>query len=186
MQRDVIHADEKSDWHSVLSQFQAADDDNRDGPQMADLHSVMSQLQSSVTQLQSSVAALTTTINESLAKVEDPLEKVLEKLIKDRDELSRLVLVIASLSSVSTFFIPPGGLDSNGHIRFRDTLLFRLYHVFAGLTFAVSFANLSFLHKPLEEQKEKALKGLRKRMNIAGIFLWVATVFFFIAFVLGF
>ncbi|VVA91103.1 unnamed protein product [Arabis nemorensis] len=99
------------DWHSVLSQFQVADDDNRDEPNrndMVDLHSVLSQLQ---------------------------------------------------------------GLLLNSKTQ---------------LTFAVSFANLSLLHKPLEEQKEKALKGLRKRMKIARALLWIATVVFFIAFVLGF
>ncbi|KAJ4893887.1 hypothetical protein Rs2_20681 [Raphanus sativus] len=109
----------------------------------------------------------------------------LEALYKEREELTKFVLAIGGLITVASFSSPPGGLDSDGYIRFRHTSCYGAYLVLNKLGFVASYFNLAQLHKQVKEQANKA-ETLRRRLTLGWMLLWLVIALFFGSFTAGF
>ncbi|CAA7055410.1 unnamed protein product [Microthlaspi erraticum] len=135
-----------------------------------------------ISSLTRAVEKLTDVLTSTSAQ--DPMEA----LRKERDEVAKIVLVIASLTSVASIFVPPGGLDEFGTIRFKRTLLFFIFCLANELSFLISHANLALLYKPVneEDEVEKKVATMKKKIRYGWAGLWTAAILFFVAFNCGF
>ncbi|EOA35335.1 hypothetical protein CARUB_v10020519mg [Capsella rubella] len=132
-------------------------------------------LTTAISGLKEAVDQLTNAITKNFE--EDPLDKHYETLCK-------AVQIVAVFTTAGSFYNPPGGLDTYGHIRFRRSAGYKVYHVLSDLSFLLAYVNLVHVLKPVSEENRES--ELKLKIAIGWAVLWLTVILFLGSFVAAF